>query len=194
MLCVACNLMPEHPSLTDARGICIDCQQFEKSGFIERIATNQMPTCFAPTRESYVRAASYILLLRAILKVTATELANIAGTEPYTYDCQQSEMIVAAAKKLFTEGIPMSGLNPSIFGIDVPAVEPCEHRDFYETVFGAKVSVVMPIEKQRNGEWAILVVFLNDAQRSGSGRSPGTLRCGDLAIVRDGWLRHLPDC
>lgn len=75
--CTACGLptnIPAHLPPPDQNGVCAACQQMTQPNFIERIATNQMPACFVPTREAYARMASHILLLRAALSVTATQL------------------------------------------------------------------------------------------------------------------------
>lgn len=106
-LCTACHLptnVPAHLPPPNAQGVCAACQQMTAPFFIERIAANQMPACFTPTRETIARLASHIMLLRAALRVTATQLHHIAGTEPYTQDQEENDAIVAEARKLLPLG------------------------------------------------------------------------------------------
>jgi hypothetical protein len=84
----------------------------------------------------------------------------------------------------------MTGLNPDLFGLADINTDPCEGRDFYETTFGARASVIQPIGQQRNGEWALLVVWLENPRQSSSGHAP-TMFKGELCITRDAWLRPL---
>lgn len=103
-LCTACHLptnVPAHLPPPNAQGMCAACQQMTAPNFIERIATNQMPACFTPTRETIARMASHIMLLRAALGVTSVAL------ERQTHSRQrfpENLDIVAENKKLLPRG------------------------------------------------------------------------------------------
>lgn len=65
MSCTACRLPVEGiVAPADHLGRCQACAALRKPGMLERIAANAMPSCFTPTRESYVRLAALCIELR----------------------------------------------------------------------------------------------------------------------------------
>lgn len=103
-LCSACHLpvnVPAHLPPPGDDGVCAACTAIRQPGFIERLATNAMPACFTPTRESYVRMASYVMLLRASLRICATSIENMNGGDGL-YDADDAE-IAREARKLAGE-------------------------------------------------------------------------------------------
>jgi hypothetical protein len=81
-LCTACGLptnVPAHLPPADALGVCAACVALRSGGMLERLALNDMPACFVPTRESYVRLAALALLMRGMLRGVTERLATVDG-------------------------------------------------------------------------------------------------------------------
>jgi hypothetical protein len=66
-----------------------------------------------------------------------------------------------------------------------------DEREFYCTFYAARVWLLGPVEKQRNGEWAIYAMLLEQAGRSPMGcKNTDHMPAGTFVFTRDAYLER----